>query len=516
LGVYRSDPLQLEKSEREVKVTVVDALMGSGKTRTAKKMMDAMCQLIDAGEEDAPRFIYVTPFLDEVRRIKEDLGWKALIDEPQQYNEKGKGQRKLHSLNEMLLAGKCIVSTHALFAYADESTKAAVEEHRYVLIIDEVADWVEQYPITTHDLRDLFKVGRLTIDPATKRVQWNDPAPEQREDGRWLEGKYRGRFEDLRSLCKLGKIVASRFRSTGEPTLLLWQFPIEMLDSFEEVYILTHLFDGSDMAAYMRLHGVNVEKMTVGRDGQSLIPYDAELERERVQSIRPLITVVQEESLNAIGRTPKGRRKRKPLSKGWFDYDSKKNGHKLIDELRRNLVNFYTNYVKTPASENMWSTYQTHEPMLRGNGYSQKGRKVKGGRKDQREKGCFEPCVSRATNEQGGRRSLAYCVSLYHHPYIRGWFQDAGVTVSEDFYALLTMTQWIWRSAIRNRQPITAYIPSDRMRNLFLDWLDGQLPGGTTEDAPDETDDIDGSLTADLIEEVEYDEQAEREDLMFE
>ena len=41
-----------------------------------------------------------------------------------------------------------------------------------------------------------------------------------------------------------------------------------------------------------------------------------------------------------------------------------------------------------------------------------------------------------------------------------------------DQYALAIMIQWVWRSRIRNGQEIWLYVPSRRMRELFLKWMD--------------------------------------------
>ena len=57
-----------------------------------------------------------------------------------------------------------------------------------------------------------------------------------------------------------------------------------------------------------------------------------------------------------------------------------------------------------------------------------------------------------------------------------------GVTVSNDFHALSTLVQWVWRSAVRRPSeeggplPIHVYIPSRRMRKLFERYLQGHLP----------------------------------------
>ena len=41
-------------------------------------------------------------------------------------------------------------------------------------------------------------------------------------------------------------------------------------------------------------------------------------------------------------------------------------------------------------------------------------------------------------------------------------------------FALSEMLQWIWRSRIRQGESINIYVPSKRMRNLLLDWLNGK------------------------------------------
>jgi hypothetical protein len=406
-------------------------------------MMDSIANSFDNIFEDgAHRFIYITPFLEEVDRVK-----VALADysgERIAFDPKPKEGRKLHHLNEMIAEGRNIVATHSLFAYVNEDTYSALDTHQYTLLIDEVAEWVERYPISSTDLRILYNQGILKVDEKTRRVIWTDP-----------EGGYRGKFEELRSLCRQGKAVASRFGVAGVPTVLLWQFPVEMLSRFKEIYIFTHLFEGSDMAAYLRLHGVEVKMATIDHDG-SIVEYSEQIAQKRLAKVRPLISIVQDKALNDIG-TRKGREN--PLSVSWFESDAKRGG-RLTEALKKQTYNFFNNKVRTKSGENLWSTYKTYRGRLKGNGYGR----------------SFEPCNSRSTNRLRDRKSLAYLVNLYHHPFIRAYFEDAGVTISEDYHALLTMTQWVWRSQIRDGKPITLYVPSERMRELFRNWLDGKLP----------------------------------------
>ena len=94
---------------------------------------------------------------------------------------------------------------------------------------------------------------------------------------------------------------------------------------------------------------------------------------------------------------------------------------------------------------------------------------------------CFLACNARATNNYADRHTLAYIANLYVNPFVRSYFdlknkQDGtNIHVDEDLYALSSMLQWIWRSGIRRGEPISIYIPSTRMRTLFLNWLDGDI-----------------------------------------
>ncbi len=60
------------------------------------------------------------------------------------------------------------------------------------------------------------------------------------------------------------------------------------------------------------------------------------------------------------------------------------------------------------------------------------------------------------------------------NPYEKKFFTSKGVKVKENMYALSELIQWIWRSRIRDGQPINLYIPSKRMRTLLKDYLESE------------------------------------------
>ena len=48
-------------------------------------------------------------------------------------------------------------------------------------------------------------------------------------------------------------------------------------------------------------------------------------------------------------------------------------------------------------------------------------------------------------------------------------------TFDKDLWALSNMIQFVFRSRLRKGEPINLYVPSKRMRELFLKWLDGEF-----------------------------------------
>ena len=83
----------------------------------------------------------------------------------------------------------------------------------------------------------------------------------------------------------------------------------------------------------------------------------------------------------------------------------------------------------------------------------------------------FIPVNAKATNDHIEKRSLAYLCNIFHQPIIKGFFEQRGIKVYEDLHALSEMVQWLWRSQVRRGDPVTVYVPSERMRELLKMWL---------------------------------------------
>ena len=126
-----------------------------------------------------------------------------------------------------------------------------------------------------------------------------------------------------------------------------------------------------------------------------------------------------------------------------------------MKQIKNNVYNFFHNVTKTSTKENLWTTFTDYKDLIKGKGYA-KG---------------FLPCNARAVNMYRECNALAYTVNRYFNPCIKNFFLTNGIRVEEDQYALSELIQWIFRSALRDGNEITIYLPSKRMRELLTDWI---------------------------------------------
>ncbi|MDG2018129.1 MAG: hypothetical protein P8J25_01655 [Porticoccaceae bacterium] len=69
------------------------------------------------------------------------------------------------------------------------------------------------------------------------------------------------------------------------------------------------------------------------------------------------------------------------------------------------------------------------------------------------------------------KKVMCYISNTHLHGSISSFLQGKGVDIDNDVFALSQMIQWIFRGCIRNGEPMTVWIPCQRMRHLFLKWL---------------------------------------------
>jgi len=434
-------------------INVIDAVCGAGKTSWAiqyiNESTEKMKQL--AFGEDHEKIIYVTPYLHEVERIKQatNIGF---VD-PEAIN--GKGSKMKH-FRALINAGQSIVTTHSLFKKLDLDTLDLIEEAGYTLIMDEVANVMEQYNIDNDDLEVLIRDGMIEIE----------------DDGTvvWLDDDYKGsRFYDIKILAESENLTYI------DGVALYWTMNTRAFEAFEEVYILTYMFDGQQQCFYYEAKDIKFKKFSVTNiDGRyELIDYDPQLEKRK--ELYDLLNVY-EDSTNGNGRPSTlnsnydsrekltVQQQQFLLSSGWFDKASDKD----LKQLKNNLNNYFSKVVPTSNDSLYWTTKKSMTPTL-------KNPKCKFNKNDDRRKDNFLSFNARAINSYGHCTAMAFVYNRFVNPMEKRFFQSYGVEINENALAVSDLIQFLFRGAIRNGEPMNCYIPSERMRNLLKNWAEYKI-----------------------------------------
>jgi hypothetical protein len=175
----------------------------------------------------------------------------------------------------------------------------------------------------------------------------------------------------------------------------------------------------------------------------------------RARELRDKIHILENRKINSIGDG------RTALSFSWYRKMRLLGNEGSLPQLRKNISNVFKNIFKATSREVLWTAFKGSTEQLLGKGYSS----------------AFIPYNLRASNEYSSRKYLAYCVNNFPRPWEVKYYREHGVEVDADGYALSILIQWIFRSAIRNNEEVWLYLPSARMRNLLIQWLNNLAEG---------------------------------------
>ena len=416
-----------------MKVTVIDSIMGSGKTTSLINMMN---------ENTEEKFIYITPYRDEIDRVIDNCP-NRYFETPKNFDKINlKTCTKYEDLIKIIEQDINVVSTHALFQTFDENIIRVLKEHRYTLILDEVAQVVEEINISSDDIRMLINDGVITVNE-NKRIIW-------------LNDNYNGEFIKYKESFKNGEVYLY-----GD-SVIIWCFPCEIFNCFDKVIISTYLFRGQLQCYYFQVNNIEFEYKSAVKSINDKGEYEFNIvdymEEYDYKSLSKLINIY-EGKLNAVGEDKDGRKK--PLSSTWY----KEANSEKLKLVQNNTYNYFRHVCNKKSNEVLWTVFkfraETPETKnnrmtkIKPNGYNK----------------SFESCNCRATNNYRDRDTVAYLINRYNSPVIINFFKDRGAEIDEDAFALSEMLQFIWRTAIRDGKTINVYIPSKRMRTLLKDWL---------------------------------------------
>ena len=423
-----------EEDKHKPEVFVCDAIMGSGKTESA---------ITYIREHPNEKFIYITPYLSEASRIKESCP-EADFVEPAR-NVPGAGFRKIKHIAALINAGKNITSTHAAFTRYTAEMLDDIRRHGYTIIIDEALDILTAYKLSKLDEEMLIDGGYLV---KTKNGYTTAGCRTYSTDGTGL-------FASVIDLVSRRECLSVFEGDQHGNALLFWLLPRRFISAFDKVIVMTYMIEGQEIGVYLKASGYDYKKIGVARDTDGTYRFGKfqEYIPEYVKSLKDKIHILDHKKLNALGEPENA------FSMSWLQRDEE-NQRKA----KNALGNLYKNIWSADGGKRhmMWGTFKGYEEKFRGRGM----------------KKSYLVFNARAMNGYRDKTHLAYLANVYINTGHRNLFVKLGVPIDGDAYALSTLIQWVWRSAIRDGKDIWLYLPSSRMRKLLANWIDEVSKGG--------------------------------------
>jgi len=426
------------------RISIWDSYPGSGKTLLAIQTMNE--------SDSKTKYLFVTPYLDEITRIIKSCPRKY-FREPNL--RAGKGKKSTHLL-QLIREGYNIACTHQLLRKMDEEHIELLRGKNYILIMDEVFQCVERYnidndddkmereikeKITKNDIKTLIEKEHIRIGDDYK-IYWNNNI------------QTLSKYDDIRELANREILYLVN------ESLPIWIFPIKVFEEgiFDKIIILTFKFQCQLQAYYFQYFNLcytvfHVEENEVGEYHLEKTIND-DYEKRWRSTIKEKIHVIKDEKFNRIGSFYIDKNKQLQigaLSSTWY-----RNHKQNLPELNHNLDNYFKHKADCKASTRLWTCFKKYQSKIKSRDVSKKH---------------WLGCNARATNDYSHKTCLAYLINKYMDPFYQHFFRKKGIRLDINQYALSEMLQWIFRSAIRDNQEITIYIPSERMRNLLFDYL---------------------------------------------
>ena len=416
-------------------IKVCDAIMGSGKSSAAINYMNERYHLTN-GEA---KFIYITPYLDEATRIKEacpDLGFVEPSSKIGEYHYK-----KSEHTAELIERGRNIATTHQMFKrYTPEMLKN-IKNKNYTLIIDEEVNILEKTTFSPTDMQILIDAGYIEKAGDTYNIKRRD---------------YNGMaFKDLFQLLESRSLFCQESQGeVREDAYFYWTLAPELITSFKDVIVLTYMFEGQSLRYLFQMNNLPFEYIGVRKDNMGSYKFTNKPcgIPESIYDVKDKIHILDDNRYNAIGD------RRTALSMGWYE-----KGGGNVEQLKKNMYNVMNNVWRgVNQKEKLWGCFNSHSRKIQGAGFTR----------------SFLQFNARASNDYCNCNHLVYAVNLFMNVADKMFYQKRGIQVNDDAYALSIMVQWIWRSAIRKGEDVYIYIPSKRMRDLLVNWMDSLTEGG--------------------------------------
>ncbi|TGN67329.1 hypothetical protein E4L95_05340 [Paracoccus liaowanqingii] len=420
-----------------------------------------------AGLRDNPdqQVLIVVPDLEQVRQLIADAhrhGVKLYqpLSDAAAREDKATGspfdflhETKRDALQALIQAGHNVITTHKLYSeiavLARSGMLQNVEVHiDEVLSVSEEATGITQCSRNRQDANDwrclYIDKGYATICQDTGRIV---PTEDWRQQRDGLAGNLPTAFFDA---AEAGRLYTD-IPGMGQH-IIMGELPVVILKLAKRVKIYTYRFSGSYMAAYLQRHGVQYSFARYS----DISPEEAD--RQFRAKARELVTIDPVARLDgvALGYTAQ---KRMASSKA---AEELRKAGQVSDNFRSIGRALKSNGTRT---DHLILTCLQAGWTARND---QAGRFARGTKlfSDAR----WVANQTRGTNQYRHCSHVAYFWSQNVNPNVAR-FLGCDDKQHADAYSVAEMIQFIWRSRIRDGQPITVYMPCEKMRRLWARWL---------------------------------------------
>lgn len=454
-------------------IYVCDAIMGSGKTSAAINYLKT---------HKTEKVIYITPFLDEVDRILNKCERIAIHTPSAVKARKDCGEyAKRKDFERLVRQGKNIATTHSLFREISPEVTEIIKTQGYTLIVDENLEEIQmssdedQRTVNGFDLpsMEIFeRAGDIikTVNYSSELVDVVTYTKNKDSQKKEISGPIGELYKQLDSRILKAYIYKENGKQTG--VSFYWMVRPELFTSFKDAIIMTYKFEGQGLYNIFKLFDITYKNIGIKKTTKGFFFDFDNTNRyvpEYTKNIHNLIRILDDEKLNSIGNDENA------LSVGWFNREmaaEEKGQRHLIKQLRNNITNCYNHKWKGSSgtlgskdnAKRLWAAFMAFKESLSGKGYSKN----------------FLSFNAKATNDYREAEYLVYAVNLYYFLPVKFMYNALGIEINDELYALSTMIQWIWRSAIRDGKPVYLYLPSSRMRRILINWMN-EISGGGEE-----------------------------------
>ena len=438
-----------------MEIEVVDSLMGNGKTHVTLRYIEN-----EAIRNSKERWIYCTEYLDEIdKRTTENAEALHLWRTPAEGDKTDKLIELLKEPNVQLIA-----ITHSLLFLASKNTyiNYLIKSKGYNLFLDETIELISPYNGCKYgDFLTWLAEGKVKVVEPYGRVEWT-------YKDEFSQG-YGTTFERLAEDSKTGGVHCSLASGRVGTSVSLVKIEDDIVfKQFGRVIVATYQIENTLFDAYLKIKGLNrvackdiVCNMSTTKD-----------------DIKNIVTIIKKHNKKF---------KDKNLSSTWWDGKGKEaatsEDFKLVNSTIRNigdstgckgnahLLGFTVPSGKIGSSRDAKAIYPKGYPHTVcyvdadefGEEFvtSVKNKAVS----------TYIPCNARASNAYSNKTVMVHAYNRYPLLSVSKYLDAHNVVYSSEVFALNELLQWLWRSAIRNREPIHVAILSERMLKLFENWL---------------------------------------------